>query len=131
MMMMMMMIIIIIIIIIIFFIILILLSVSFSHQYQQGVFHWNSSDSKFPHLSRILLSILTDLSCTVLFPKSLEIDPRALNRISITVTFMFQTLALWQVSGIYLIFEFPLFLLWNLLEWQSQQFDIFISSCWL
>ena len=31
------------------------------------VFHWSPSDSKFPYVSRILLSVLTDLSNAVVW----------------------------------------------------------------
>ena len=44
---------------------IILLFMSFSHQRYLVVLYWNLSDSKFPQVSRTLLSILVDLNTAV------------------------------------------------------------------
>ena len=48
-------------------IIIILLLMSFSHQCQLMVFHWNLSDNKSPKICRTLLNILDNLNNTVLW----------------------------------------------------------------
>ena len=79
---------------------------SFSHQRLLMVFHWSLRDSKFPQVSRTLLSILDDLNNVVVrmvfthplifTSSSPSIDPlvtvpRAPLTIGITVTFMFNS----------------------------------------
>ena len=51
--------------IIIIIIIIIIISLIFSHECQLGIFHWSLTDNKSPQVSRVLLSILVDLSRTV------------------------------------------------------------------
>ena len=79
---------------------------SFSRQRYRMVFHWSLSDSKSPHVSRILRSILADLNIAVVWLVStspaiskssspctnpLVTVQRAAITIGITVTFMFQS----------------------------------------
>ena len=71
------------------------------------VFHWSLSDTKYPQVSRTLLSILGDLNNAVVwivstdsfiskssspFTKPLGIVPSTLITIGITITFMFHTI---------------------------------------
>ena len=92
-------------------------------------FHWDLNDSKFPQVSRTLLSILADLNNAViwmllillliscsssLFSRPLETVPRA-PAIGITVTFMFHSFFSSLARSKYLfIFLFSfIFILWS------------------
>ena len=92
------------IIIIIMFEIIIIILESFSHQCKLMIFHWSLSDSKSPQVFRIFLSLLADLSNTIVWTVSarpiitrssiqcanlLVTIPRVPITIDIVVTFMF------------------------------------------
>ena len=118
--------------IIIIIIFIILLPAIFSPQRQLMVFHASTSDSKFPQISRTLLSILADLSNAVIWmvsdrppisnfssplTKPLGIVPSAPFTIGITVTFMFHSfffagwsffLVIWQGSSTFCCLWFSL-----------------------
>ena len=85
-------------------ILLLLLFSSFSYQCLLTFVHWNLNDTKSPHVTRILFSMLADLinaifgivsACpqiynpTIFFIQPLGILPSAPVTICITVTFMF------------------------------------------
>ena len=109
------------------------------------VSHWSLSDSKFPQVSRTLLSILADLDNAVIWMVSnrplisksfslcinpLVTVPRAPITIGITVTFMFHnffnSLARWST---YLSFRFLSILFCGQPRQQRPQFGKFSLSC--
>ena len=86
--------------------IIIIIIVIYSLEFFTLVFHWNSSDSKSPQVSRTLLSILAVLNNAVVwmvsthrptskssssFNNPLVTVPKALIKIGIIVTFMFHS----------------------------------------
>ncbi len=90
-------------VIFVLYIIIIIIHSSFSHQRYLMVFHWSLSDSKFPQVSRTLLSILAILNNVVVlmvsprpptftssspFNNPLVTVPKAPITIGIIVTFM-------------------------------------------
>ena len=96
---------------------------SFPHQRQFMVFHWNLSDRKSTQVFRTLLSILADLNKALVWivstrplisksscpcTKPLVIIPSAPITIGITITSMFHGFSvLLQRLGTYLSFRFP------------------------
>ena len=87
-------------------IIIIIYSLEFSHQRKLMVFHWSLSDSKYPQVSRTLLSILAVFNNAVVwivstrsptskssrpFNNPLVTVPKAPITIGIIVTFMFHS----------------------------------------
>ena len=109
------------------------------------VFHWSFSYNKSPHVSRTLLSILTDLNNAVvwmvsarpLISKSSRPFINPLVTVSgapitngITVTFTFHCLfvfpALWQGVGTYLSFFF-FFFFFSFTPWSAGRLSVFIS----
>ena len=106
------------------------------------VSHWRLSDSKFPQVSRTLLSILADRNNAVVWIASTRPlisktssfctnpVPSAPITIGIIVTFMFHSFPIpLQGQGTYLSFHFLLLSLCRQPGQQSRQFSKFF--CWL
>ena len=106
---------------------------------------WNLNDSKSPHVSKTLLSILADFNraviwmvCTCVlisnssspFTNPLETVRSAPIIIGIIVTFIFHSFSVpLQGPGTYLSFHLPSILLCDLQEWKSQQFSKVSVRC--
>ena len=113
------------------------------------VFHWSSSDSKSPQVSRTLLRILADFNNAVVWMVSTfhliskyptpfinpsGTVPSTPITIGITVTFMFYSFffpVLWQGPGTYFSFCFLSVLPCGQPERQSPLFGKFSYFCWL
>ena len=121
---------------------------SFSHQRCLIVFHWSVCDSKFPQVSRTLLSILVDRNnalvwmvstCPLIFKSCshftniLRIVPRAPITINITVTFMFHRFFSFSSKVLELISLFAFFEFYSvgLSRLQSPLFGRFSFFCLL